>query len=172
MKVDFTVPEQMVGRLAMGQSARFGAAEGELTHEGTITGIEPKTDPTTRLVLVRAEVDNTGGVFRPGQFVRVEVELPAEEGIIAVPQTAVTTSLYGDFVYTVGEEQVRDAPTLVARQVFVKTGRRSGGLVEITEGLAAGSTVVTSGQNKLDSGTPVTVDNSIDPAKLVGLAEG
>ena len=44
---------------------------------------------------------------------------------------------------------------LVAKQVFVKIGRRQGNLIEIVEGLKAGQTVVTSGQNKLSNNAPV-----------------
>ena len=49
------------------------------------------------------------------------------------------------------------------RQAFVKTGRHSGGIVEIVEGLEAGQQVVTSGQNKLSNGARVIIDNTIDP---------
>ena len=53
------------------------------------------------MVSVSAEVENPDGELRPGQFVRVRVELPAVENVIALPQTAVVTSLYGDYVYLV-----------------------------------------------------------------------
>jgi membrane fusion protein (multidrug efflux system) len=48
----------------------------------------------------------------------------------------------------------------------VETGRRSGGFVEIVDGIEAGQRVVTAGQNKLSNGSPVTIDNTVDPAKL------
>ena len=122
---------------------------------------------------MRAEVENPEGALRPGQFVRVRVALPAVENVIALPQTAVVTSLYGDYVYRRGgakppsrprakrRQQARsggaepraarrreapppgvlaepDGPQLVAKQVFVKIGRRQGNLIEIAEGLEAG----------------------------------
>ena len=105
MKVDFTVPEQRVADMKMGQSARFGVAEDDFPYQGRIIGIDPKIDPQTRLVSVRAEVENPDGELRPGQFVRVRVELPAMANIIALPQTAVVTSLYGDYVYLVAEKE-------------------------------------------------------------------
>jgi len=181
MKVDFTVPEQLVGELSIGQQARFGLTEADFPYEGKIVGIDPKIDPQTRLVSVRAEVDNPDGALRPGQFARVRVELPPLDGIIAVPQTAVVTSLYGDYVYVVepAESPEGTAPnagdaagdgageeTLVAKQVFVELGRRQGNQVEIAKGLEAGQTVITSGQNKLANNTPVKIDNTVDPAVL------
>ena len=57
-----------------------------------------------------------------------------------------------------------DAPALAARQIFVKTGRHFGGLVEIKEGVKAGDEVITAGQNRLSNGAPVKVDNTLTPA--------
>ncbi|TJV17582.1 MAG: efflux transporter periplasmic adaptor subunit, partial [Mesorhizobium sp.] len=75
--------------------------DGELPFAGTIRGIDPKIDPTSRLVTVRAEVANPEGKLTPGQFVQVRVELPEENNVLTVPQTALTSSLYGDFVFVV-----------------------------------------------------------------------
>ena len=100
MRVDFTVPEQRLADLQMGQPASFGLTGEDFPYEGRIVGIDPKIDPQTRLVSVRAEVENPGDL-RPGQFVRVRVGLPAVKNVVALPQTAVVTSLYGDYVYVV-----------------------------------------------------------------------
>jgi membrane fusion protein (multidrug efflux system) len=37
--------------------------------------------------------------------------------------------------------------------------------VEITRGIEAGDEVVTAGQNRLNNGSPVVVDNTIDPSR-------
>jgi membrane fusion protein, multidrug efflux system len=191
MRVDFTVREQDLARIDIGQPVRSGVAADEITFEGRITGIEPKVDPASRLVSVRAEIENAEGVLRPGQFARVEVVLPEEDGILAVPQTAVISSLYGDFVYVVSRQEAEDAggngdeplftssvtggaqaqevaddePPLVARQAFVQTGRSAGGIIEIVSGLEAGQQVVTAGQNKLSNGARVVIDNTVDPSR-------
>jgi membrane fusion protein (multidrug efflux system) len=170
MNVDFTVPEQVTDRIALGQPVVFGTRAGEFTLEGRITGIDPKVDPQTRLVSVRASVDNTGGNLRPGQFVHARVVLAREDGVIVLPQTAVVASLYGDYVYLVETESGAEGaePTLRVRQVFVTTGRRDGALVEIVEGVEPGQTVVTSGQNKLQGGMLVKIDNTVDPVRVAG----
>jgi len=194
MRVDFTVPEQQMDELEMGQAAAFGLRPGDFPYQGRIIGVDPKIDPATRLVSVRAEVENPGGALRPGQFVRVSVALPKMEGVVALPQTAVVTSLYGDYVYVVEEGEAQPAPAategsseeaaatdeepaqtpapaegqprLIAKQVFVEIGRRQGNLVEITKGVEPGQRVVTSGQNKLANNTPVTINNKVDPAAV------
>lgn len=165
MRADFTVPEQQLGQLRIGQRVRLSveSEEGEFT--GEVIGIDPKVDPSSRLVSVRAAIDNPEGRLTPGQFARISVELPREDGIIALPQTAVVTSLYGDYVYIVREAE-SDQPE--ARQVFVTVGRRSGPQVEIRAGVAPGDLVVTAGQNRLSNGTPVAIDNTINPAGGAG----
>jgi membrane fusion protein (multidrug efflux system) len=200
MKVDFTVPEQRLYDLKLGQSAVFGLTEAEFPYSGEIIGIDPKIDPQTRMIAVRAKVDNPDGELRPGQFARVRIALPAKDDVISVPQTAVVTSLYGDYVYVVEEAEAApanapaseqpaqesaageaapaaapatngDGPALVAKQVFVQIGPRQGNMIQIAKGLDPGQTVVTSGQNKLTNNAPVTINNAADPA-AVALGEG
>ena len=47
-----------------------------------------------------------------------------------------------------------------------------GRLIEITGGLASGDTIVTSGQNKLQPGGTVTVDNAMDITKAEATMQG
>jgi membrane fusion protein (multidrug efflux system) len=176
MKVDFTIPEQAALALKTGQAARFGVDKASLTFSGKVVGIDPKAEPSSRLIAVQAEVENTKGQIRPGQFLAVRVDLPSEPGVIALPQTAVMTSLYGDFVFVIAPPEPTPqpaapaakgstaiaapqgaAPALVAKQVFVTTGRRDGRRIEILKGLKVGDKVVASGQNRLQNGSPVTI---------------
>ncbi|MGB3415559.1 MAG: efflux RND transporter periplasmic adaptor subunit [Mesorhizobium sp.] len=180
MRVDFTVPEQQLPDLKIGQSVRLGLTDDDLKFEGKVIGIDPKVDPSTRLVSVRAEISNPNGALTPGQFAQVRVELPAEDNIIALPETALTTSLYGDFIYavvpadkdgkaTTGKVDANDKnQNLVAHQVFVKTGRQSEGRVEIKEGVKPGDVVVDAGQNRLTNGAAVAIDNSVQPSQVKG----
>lgn len=191
MKVDFSVPEVQIKSLELGQTIRLGLDVEHLNQTGEIIGIDPKADPDSRLVAVQAEVENADYALRPGQFAAVRIELPVEKDIIALPQTAVVMSLYGSYVYVVqdankadensaggdkGEESsgqgTEQEMKLVARQVFVKTGRRYAGKIEVTDGLEPGDIVVTAGQNKLSIGSPVKIDNTVDPAAETPSAGG
>ena len=53
---------------------------------------------------------------------------------------------------------------LVVEQTFVTTGATRGDQVSITKGLDEGVEVVSSGQIKLKNGSPITIDNSVQPA--------
>ncbi|MDO9637336.1 MAG: efflux RND transporter periplasmic adaptor subunit [Pseudotabrizicola sp.] len=158
MFVDFTVPEQQIGALDLGRAISVSTDVGDFSAEGRITGIEPQVDPRTRLVSVRAAVDNTDGSLLPGQFLRVRVALPQEDGVITVPQTAVISSLYGDSIYVV----VPDGDGLRVDQAFVTLGRRAGNRIEVVDGIAAGAQIVTSGQNRLSNAAAVVIDDSVE----------
>jgi membrane fusion protein (multidrug efflux system) len=171
MRVDFSVPEQQIRLVEIGMPVTLTTEIGATTLKGEITATEPRIDPNSRLVNIRAIFDNPaeGGV-NPGQFLRVRVELPAEENVIALPQTVVSSTLYGDSVFVVRTEGEGDQAESKVEQVFVKTGRRSLGLVEIVEGLKDGDIVVSAGQNRLTGGARVTVDNTVNPSGTAPLA--
>lgn len=165
MRVDFTLTEQEVGMVHSDQPLTVRSEVGDLSAVGHIIGIEPKIDPNSRLVTIRAEVDNSGSGITPGQFLRIRVDLPAEDGVIALPQTVVTSNLYGDSVFVVRPGKAEGDPAR-AEQVFVRLGRRTGAMVEIVEGLSAGDQVVNAGQNKLSAGAAVIIDNSVAPTPV------
>jgi membrane fusion protein (multidrug efflux system) len=49
-------------------------------------------------------------------------------------------------------------------QTLVTTGRTRGDQVQVLAGLAAGDTIVTSGQIKLHDGSAIAVNNTVQPA--------
>lgn len=162
MRVDFSLPEQSLPALFIGQQLHVRIDGDDRDFDGAITGIDPRVDPGSRMVAVRGSVDNPNRALTPGQFARVRIDLPEEEGVIVLPTTAVTTSLYGDFVYLVRPRE-DDADTLEVAQVFISVGRRSGGLVEVADGLEAGDRIVASGQNRLSNRAPVTLAETDAP---------
>jgi membrane fusion protein (multidrug efflux system) len=50
------------------------------------------------------------------------------------------------------------------QQTFVTTGATRGDQVAVLSGVKAGDVVVTAGQMKLRNGTPVAINNTIQPA--------
>lgn len=169
--VDFTVPEQSAALLQKGQKVQFGVTADAMDFSGTLTGFDPKVNPQTRLISAQALIDQPAGKILPGQFVRVRVQLPEEADVVSLPETAVIPSLYGDYVFKIvtepppeGSEEGTPAKQ-VARQTFVKVGRRAGDRIEIVDGLAAGDQVVVSGQNRVQNGAAVEIADNVVPSK-------
>jgi membrane fusion protein (multidrug efflux system) len=163
MRVDFSIPEQQIRLIQIGLPITVSSEIGGTELSGQIVAIEPRIDPNSRLVTVRAEVENAAGELNPGQFVRVRVELPEEKGVITLPQTVLSSNLYGDSVFVVRSQGEGDAQVLTVEQVFVDAGRRAHGLVEIRDGVEPGDQVVSAGQNRLSGGATVVIDNSVQP---------
>lgn len=165
--VDFTLPEQALSQVQMGQRVELEVdAYPGRSFAGAITGIDPRLDSTSRSLSIRATLDNPDKLLMPGVFARVRVVLPERPDVVTVPQTAVTFTLYGNTVFVV--EKAQDSDAMVVNQRFVRVGARREGLVEITGGLEPGQTVVTSGQLKLQNGAHVAIDNTLDPARVAG----
>ena len=89
---------------------------------------------------------------------------------MALPQTVVSSTLYGNSVFVVRTEGEGDQAESKVEQVFVKAGRRSARLVEIVEGLKAGDVVVTAGQNRLTGGARVVDRQHGQPERPAPLA--
>lgn len=171
MRVDFSLPEQDLEDLYIGQSLRIiqGSEGDAVTYKGKVTGIDPRVNTASRMIALRGEVVGADHKLTPGQFVRVAAALPLEEGVIALPQTAVMSSLYGDYVYLVRERETEgrkadEEPVLEVAQVFVQLGRRSAVWIEVkSDNLKPGDVIVNSGQNRLSHGGAVKIDNTVNP---------
>jgi membrane fusion protein (multidrug efflux system) len=77
----------------------------------------------------------------------------------------VTYNPYGETVYLIEEKgKTKDSkPALFAKQTFINMGPSRGDQVAIIKGVKAGDQVVTSGQLKLKSGSPVIINNQVQP---------
>ncbi len=164
--VDFSVPQQQLSQAAIGQGVTVttDAYPGK-TFSGKITAINPKVDPETRNVQIEATVVNPGHKLLPGMYGSVVVKAGGAQRYLTVPQTAVTYNPYGDTVFIVQEsgKGPDGKPVLIAKQTFVTTGGTRGDQVAVLSGVSEGDTVVTSGQLKLQNGSPVIINNKVQP---------
>ena len=163
--VDFYAPQKSLGKIALRQKMKLktDAFPGQ-EFVGEVSSIDPKVDPATRNVQVRATVRNPKQSLLPGMFATVVLASGGPQRFLTLPQTAVSYNPYGDTVFVVEESKGKEEQVaLVAQQKFVTTGEVRGDQVAILSGIKEGDTVVTAGQIKLRSGVPVVVNNSIQP---------
>lgn len=147
VKLDFAVPEKYVSSVRPGQSVYFRVSGKDERFEGTILAVEPKIDPVTRNVLLRAMSENTRGRIMPGAFAEVELVLEQVQGAVMVPTQALVPDLAGQKVYI-----CRDG---VAQEVRVQIGLRTESKVQVTQGLNAGDTLLTTGLLQVVGGSPL-----------------
>ena len=165
--VNFSVPQQEVGRVKIGAGVRVtsqGAAGPPAELTGRVTALDSIVDEATRNVQVQATLPNPGGALRPGMFVETELLLGTTTAVIALPASAISYAPYGDSVFVVAEMKNPAGVTYRgAQQQFVKLGRSRGDQVAVLSGLTSGQEVVTSGVFKLRPGAAVEVNNTVQP---------
>ena len=165
--VNFSVPQQEVGRVKIGAVVRVksqGAAGPPTELTGRVTALDSVVDEATRNVQVQATLPNPGGALRPGMFVETELLLGTTTAVIALPASAISFAPYGDSVFVVAEMKNPAGVTYRgAQQQFVKLGRSRGDQVAVLSGLRPGQEIVTSGVFKLRSGAVVEVNNTVQP---------
>jgi multidrug efflux system membrane fusion protein len=154
--VDFSVPQQQLRYLHTGSAVRVTTdAWPDREFTASVDTIEPRVDPDTRNITVRALLPNTDNSLRPGLFVETELVLPAEHNQLVVPNTAITTTAAGDSVVII---RGPDATTGgQAEYVRVTVSRRMDDKAVVSEGLQAGDVIVTEGQLKVSPGARVRV---------------
>jgi membrane fusion protein, multidrug efflux system len=162
MFVDFYLPQQALGRIAVGQKVEVTAdAYPGRTFEGTVSSLNSKVDPSSRMLQVRASIPNADGALLPGMYLTVSVASGPPQSLVTIPLSAVAFNPYGSLVYVVHEE---DSKTVVKEQ-FVTTGASRGDQVSILKGVGADDVVVTAGQLKLHTGSAVKIDNTVQPTE-------
>jgi membrane fusion protein (multidrug efflux system) len=161
--VNFTLPQQQLAQLRPGMPVRVTCdALPGLSIDGRITAVNPLVDAETRNIQLQATVANRAEKLRPGMFVNAAVGLPARKKVLAIPATAVLYAPYGDSVFVVDDDKEGKGGK-VLRQQFVRLGEKRGDFVAVTEGLAGGENVVSTGVFKLRNGQAVVVDNRLAP---------
>ena len=166
IEVEFSIPERYLADLRPGlevtaTSPAFAGRE----FRSVVAVVTPEVDPSTRTVLVLARADNGDGALRPGMFVNVRVVLGERENAVMVPEASVQYQGNQAMLFVVEGDQ--------AKQRHIRVGERRDGLVEVLEGVEAGTPVVTEGLQKIRDGVavrPVPVARSVvgEP----GAAEG
>jgi membrane fusion protein (multidrug efflux system) len=164
--VNFSLPQQELAQIRLGLKVQLttDVLPGEIV-EGKITAINSQVDTSTRNIGVQATVANSQEHLRPGMFVKVDVVLPVEDQVLAIPTTAVLYAPYGDSVFVVEEEksEKNGQHGKIVRQQFVRLGEKRGDFVSVVSGLKEGETVVSTGAFKLRNGQAVVVDNTLAP---------
>jgi len=147
VKVDFAVPERYASTIRQGLTIRFRLSGNKETFEGKVYAIEPKIDPATRSLLLRARAPNPRGALVPGAFAEIELVVQDIAEALMIPTQALVPDLQGQKVYVVDQG--------AAREQRVQTGIRTDTEIQITAGLAPLDTVITSGILQVVPGVPL-----------------
>lgn len=149
VKIDFSIPEKYSGIIKAGSQITFTIQGSNNTFNGSIYAVEPKINPETRTLQVRAISNNFKSEIYPGSFAEIEVALKEYGNAILIPTEAVVPDVQGQkvFLYNKGK----------AVPVSIETGIRKEGMVQVIKGIQRGDTLITSGIMQIRPGVPVKI---------------
>ncbi len=148
-KIDFSVPAKYANIVRRGSRIQFTVEGSDSRRTGTVYAVEPKVNPETRALLLRAISPNPNGTMVPGAFARIEVVLSARGNAIVVPTEALIPEQNGQKVFVVRNHKAESVP--------VEIGLRTDKSVEIRSGLSVGDSLITSGIQMVKPGGEVLV---------------
>jgi len=128
--IEASIPAQDLSRVRQGQPATVRATDAGLEATGRISFIGALVGEGSRKATARIVVPNTGGAWRPGLFVTVQLEQSSAMAALAVPAAAIQTFRDWQVVF------VRYGDWFEARPL--ELGRSDGTWVEVLSGLKAG----------------------------------
>jgi membrane fusion protein, multidrug efflux system len=148
-KIEFAIPGRYSPQVAPGKKILFTIESGLKVYEGQVYAIEPRIDPATRTLKIRAIAENRGGNLLPGQFVKVELILESIANAILIPTESVIPEQAGKKVFILDNGK--------AKEVFIETGMRTANSLEVLSGLKANDTLLTTGMLQLRKGMDIQI---------------
>lgn len=149
LRIKIDIPEQAIPEIKVGQSvSATTSAWPDKNFAGRVARIAPNVSATSRTLTVEAEIDNSGGALKPGQFATVRILQERAEPAVLVPSRAIVTEAGVSRVFVVKDGRVE--------QRLVQVGQADGDLTEVKTGVTADELVATSSLERLSDGVAVT----------------
>lgn len=132
--VDITVPAQSIAGIRVGQRVRVHVPSTGQDSGGTVSYVGPLVGAENRTARARVVLPNSGGSWRPGLFVDVDLEAAETSVPVAVRAEALQSFRDWNVVFIQVGDQYEVRP--------LELGRRDGQWVEVTAGLEPGQKYV------------------------------
>lgn len=151
--VDFEVPEALAGALqnTEEENRKITAttpAHPSLNFSGHISAQESRVDPQRRTLMVRASIDNSDDLLRPGMSFETRWDIPGND-YATVPEISVQWGRDGSYIWLIRYG--------VAEKVMATVIARKAGRVLLDGDIKDGEVVVIEGLQRLRSGQKVEV---------------
>lgn len=148
LRIRIDIPEQAIPNVQVGQSVSITtSAWPDKNFAGKVARIAPNVSAQSRTLTVEAEIDNSTGALKPGQFATVRILQPRPVAAVLVPQRSVITETGVSRLFVIKDGH--------AEQRLVQIGQTEGDLVVIKNGVAVDEVVATSSLEQLSDGVPV-----------------
>ena len=148
LRIRIDIPEQAIPEVKTGQSVSVTtSAWPDKSFSGQIARLSPNVTASSRTLTVEAEIGNSSGILKPGQFATVRILQSRSQAAVLVPARAVRTESGVSRVFVIKDGH--------AQQRLVQLGQTEGDLVEVKVNVAADEQVATSNVDQLSDGVAV-----------------
>ncbi len=137
LRIDFNIPEKYISQIKKGQIVNFTVEGQEGGYTATVMATESGISQDNRALTVRATVRGGEVGLVPGAFAKVKLLFAPDNNAIMVPTQAIIPQARGKKVYVVNNGK--------ADFIEVATGVRDSSMIQITNGLKPGDTVIITG---------------------------
>jgi multidrug efflux pump subunit AcrA (membrane-fusion protein) len=142
LRIRIDIPEQEIPEVTVGQSVSVTtSAWPDKNFSGRIARISPNVTASSRTLSVEADIENSSGALKPGQFATVRILQSRSEPAVLIPARAVRTESGVSRVFVIKDGH--------AEQRLVQLGQSESDLVEVRSGVAEGEQVATSNVEQL-----------------------
>jgi multidrug efflux system membrane fusion protein len=161
----FTLPQDSLGAITKAMATRklevvaYASDDKTELDRGTLLTVDNTIDVNTGTIKAKATFPNANRTLWPGQFVHARLLVGTDTGVVALPSLAIQHGPDGLYVYAVGSNNTVSVQP-------VQVSREDSGISVVTDGLQSGTTVVLTGQSRLQTGTAVAVRE--DPSAKSG----
>ncbi|WP_336513916.1 efflux RND transporter periplasmic adaptor subunit [Pollutibacter soli] len=151
MKMEFSIPEKYSSQIRNGMDVNFRIDGSNENYKAKVVATESSVEQNTRNLRVKAVINAADKYLVPGNFAKVEVVLGKNNEAIMIPTEAVIPVSRNKQVvlYRGGN----------ASFVDVSTGIRDSSMIQVTQGLNFGDTLITTGLLFLRNGSKVKLSN-------------
>ncbi len=149
VKIDFSIPERFIPRVQIGDVINFTVQGVDSTFSGEVYAIEPRVDPETRTLQIRALSQNRDRILFPGAFANIVLILDQIDDALMLPTIAIVPELNSQKVFVYRDGKVEESR--------IRTGIRTSDKVQVIEGVSRGDIILTTGLLQVRPGMEVEI---------------
>lgn len=154
IKLEFSVPEGYAGQVRENNFVNFTVGGINDTQRARVYAVEPRVNPESRSIAIRARADNQDHKLVPGAFAEVQVSLDTLTNAILIPSNAIITENQGKSVFI-----IKNGKSAKKR---ITTGVRTESKIHVLKGLNPNDTVVVTGLLGLKPGVAIGISNLVN----------
>ena len=154
LRIYLNLPQDDADAVQVGQTAQVTARSLPTQNfSGVVTQTAVALDPTSRTLVTEIQLDNPGGVLRPGMFGEVKLTVPQTQRLLMVPDPALLPGSSGPQVVIV-------SPDNKIHFQNVTIGQDNGVTMQILAGLQPTDRIVDAPNYNLAEGETVTIQKA------------